>query len=537
MSAIEPRTIPGVLRAAAARDPDHTAIEDGAVVLTYRELSEAVSSATAAFIASGVDLGDRVAIWAPNLHEWIVLCIGAQAAGAVVVPINTRFKGAEASYVLAASRARILVTMDEFLGSRPLDMLRTSSGGPAGGRPVRDLPGLEKVVTLRCAGPDATTYEAFLDSGKVTDRRALDERERAVLPDDPSDILFTSGTTGRPKGVITTHAQNVAVFSAWADVVGLRSTDRYLVVNPFFHSFGYKAGFLASLLRGATILPEAVFDPGRVLSRIARDRVTVLPGPPTLYQSFLAHPDLPSFDLSGLRLAVTGAATIPVELIRRMKDELGFETVITGYGLTESCGVVTMCRYDDDLVTIATTCGRPIPGVEVRIDREPGAPAEPGIEGEVMVRGYNVMKGYFENPEATREVVDSDGWLRTGDVGTLDSASNLKITDRKKDVFIVGGFNCYPAEIEAIMRRNPLVADVAVVGVPDTRLGEIGVAFVVPSSGSELSEGAFLSWCKANMANYKVPRAAHLVDALPVNASGKVMKYELRERARVARAP
>jgi acyl-CoA synthetase (AMP-forming)/AMP-acid ligase II len=353
-----------------------------------------------------------------------------------------------------------------------------------------------------------------------------------VRPDDPLDILFTSGTTGLPKGVVTTHAQNLRVFLSWSEIVGLVPGDRYLIVNPFFHAFGYKAGWLSAILRGATILPHAVFDVARIFERIARERVSVLPGPPALFQSLLAHPELGRADLSSLRLAVTGAAVIPVTLIERMRRELSFETVITGYGLTESTGVVTMCRQGDDAETIATTSGRAIPGVELCAVDAQGRELPPGEPGEILVRGYNVMQGYFEDPAATREAVDEQGWLRTGDIGVLDERGYLRITDRKKDMFIVGGFNCYPAEIEALMLRHPEIAQVAVVGMPDERLGEVGMAFVVLKPGASATRASIASFCREAMANYKVPRAIELVEQLPTNALGKVTKFVLRDRAR-----
>jgi acyl-CoA synthetase (AMP-forming)/AMP-acid ligase II len=330
---------------------------------------------------------------------------------------------------------------------------------------------------------------------------------------------------------MTTHAQNLRAFAAWSDVVGLREGDRYLVVNPFFHAFGYKAGWLSCLLRGATVLPHLVFDVPAVLERVGRERISVLPGPPTLYQSILAHPDRAKYDLSALRLAVTGAAAIPVELIQRMRLELGFETIITGYGLTECCGIVSMCRFDDDPETIATTSGRAIPDTEVRcIDRE-GKETPRGEPGEVVVRGYNVMQGYFEDEDETRKTIDAEGWLHTGDVAVMDERGYLRITDRIKDMFITGGFNCYPAEIESLLFGLEGVAQAAVIGIPDERLGEVGKAFIVLRAGAALTPATVIAWCREHMANYKVPRAVEIVDALPINASGKVMKFQLRERS------
>jgi acyl-CoA synthetase (AMP-forming)/AMP-acid ligase II len=330
---------------------------------------------------------------------------------------------------------------------------------------------------------------------------------------------------------MVTHGQTVRVFRTWAEIVGLRRGDRYLVVNPFFHTFGYKAGFVASIVVGATVVPHAVFDVPTVLRRVGEERISMLPGPPTLYQAILDHPDRGRHDLSSLRLSVTGAAAVPVEMIRRMRNELTFRTIITGYGLTESTGTVSMCRYDDDPETIANTSGRAIPDTEVRVVDDSGKEVPRGQPGEVVVRGYHVMKGYFDEPDETAAAVDTDGWLHTGDIAVMDDRGYLRITDRKKDMFIVGGFNAYPAEIENILLGNTKIAQASVVGVPDERMGEVGVAFVIPRPGGELTPEEVIEWCRQAMANYKVPRRVEIVDSLPLNASGKVLKYELRERA------
>ena len=514
------QTIPRLVQAAGERFGKASAIEDGDFRLSFDELAAAGIEAARAFMAAGIARGDRVAIWAPNIGEWIVAAIGLQSAGAGLVTLNTRMKGGEAAFILRKSGARILCTMGEFLGTDYAAALRG-----------QDLPALEKTVVLRGESTGALPWKDFLTAGSTVTERAARERLEAVEPDDLSDILFTSGTTGQPKGVMTAHGQNIEAFAAWSEVVGLREGDRYLIVNPFFHSFGYKAGWLACLMRGATALPHAVFDVPEVLARVGRERVSVLPGPPTLYQSILSHPHRADYDLSNLRLAVTGAAAIPVELIHRMRDELGFETIITGYGLTECCGIVSMCRYDDDAETIATTSGRAIPGAEVRCVDENGKEVARGEPGEVVVRGGNVMRGYFDEPEETAGTIDAEGWLHTGDIAVMDERGYLRITDRIKDMFIVGGFNCYPAEIENLMYGSGLFAQVAVIGVPDERMGEVGMAFVVPAPETDLTPDRVVAWCRENMANYKVPRRVEVVDALPTNASGKVTKFVLRERA------
>jgi len=513
-------TIPRLVEAAAARYGDASAIEDGDQRLGFRALHAAGLRAARAFLAAGTRPGDRVGIWAPNIAEWIVAAIGLQNAGAVLVTLSTRFKGAEAAYVLRKSGARIACTVGEFLDTRYVDALRD-----------QDLPDLERIVALRGEAAGATAWSEFLAAGEAVSEDAARQRAAAVSPDDLSDLIFTSGTTGHPKGVMTSHGQNLRAFEVWSDVVGLSAEDRYLIVNPFFHSFGYKAGWLACLMRGATALPHAVFDVPAVLERIASERISVLPGPPTLYQSILAHPDRGKYDLSNLRLAVTGAAPTPVELIRRMRDDLGFESVITGYGLTETCGIVSMCRTGDDPETIATTSGRAIPGVEVRCVDPEGKEVPRGQAGEVVVRGYNVMRGYFDDAAETAATIDADGWLHTGDIAVMDERGYLRITDRIKDMYIAGGFNCYPAEIENLMFGSGQFAQVAVIGVPDERLGEVGMAFVVPAPAASVTPESVIAWCREHMANYKVPRRVAIVDALPTNAAGKVTKFALREQA------
>lgn len=516
-------TIPEMLEKQAETLGNRPAIVDGATTLSFTELAERVDNAARALIAAGTQKGDRIAIWSPNSWEWIVCALAIHTVGAVLVPVNTRYKGMEAAYLLRKSGAKALFTVTGFLDVDYVALL---------GEVDAELPQLEQIIVLRGNAPESTlSFDAFLELASEAPSNAATDRASEVSPDDLADILFTSGTTGKPKGAMCTHAQNLRTFDQWSSIVGLREGDRYLIVLPFFHSFGYKAGWFSALMRGATVFPEAVFDVNVVLRRIEQDAITMLPGPPSLYQSMLLHPDRARFDISSLRLAVTGAAVIPVELIHRMKDELGFDTVITAYGLTESCGVVTMCRLDDDAETIATTSGRAIPDVEVRvIDRE-GKTVPANQPGEIVVRGYNVMKGYFDADDETEKAIDAEGWLHTGDIGTMDERGYLKITDRLKDMFIVGGFNAYPAEIENTLLQMPGVGEAAVIGVPDERLGEVGMAFVVPAPGQALAADAVISWSRKNMANFKVPRRVEVVETLPRNATGKVVKFKLRELA------
>ena len=514
-------TIPELIDDAAERFGDREAIADGDLSWNFAEFRTQIRRAAAALQASGIEAGDRVAIWAPNCWEWAVAALGVHVAGGIVVPINTRFKGREAAYVLEASQARLLFTVTDFLDTDYVSLL-TEAGLP---------PKLEEIIVLRgSVPPTAVSFAAFIARADGVDDGAVSARTAAVGGDDLCNIMFTSGTTGAPKGAMLTHAATCRAFKAWSDVIGL-DRDRYLIINPFFHSFGLNAGILACLMTGSTILPHPVFDVPSVMARIPTDRVSMLPGPPAIYQTILNHPDLDTFDMSTLRLAVTGAAAIPVEMILQMRERLGFEKIVTGYGLTETTGIATMCRHTDDPEVIATTSGRAIPDVEVRIVDPAGQEVPRGEPGEIVVRGYNVMVGYLDDPEKTAETIDADGWLHTGDIGVMDDAGNIDITDRVKDMFINGGFNAYPAEIESLMLAHPDIGQVAVVGAPDARLGEVGYAFVVAATGASPDPAAIISWCREEMANYKCPRHVEVIEALPLNASGKVLKYELRDRA------
>jgi acyl-CoA synthetase (AMP-forming)/AMP-acid ligase II len=497
-------TIPALVLAAAEEYGDAEAVADGDRRVSFSELAELMRRAAVVCVRAGVEPGDRVGIWAPNSLDWVVAALGALAAGAALVPLNTRFKADEAAWILDRSRVTMTFVSPPFLGNDYPAMLA----------------GRANVVVL-----DGSLWREPID---IAEGHEVDRRICEVGRDDTSDVIFTSGTTGRPKGVVTSHAQTLRVFDTWAEVVGLRAGDRYLVVNPFFHTFGYKAGIIACLLRGATIVPQPVFDVPVVLELIERERISVLPGPPTLFQSVLDRTDRATPDLSTLRLVVTGAAIVPVALVERLRDELAVETVLTAYGLTEATGTVTMCRRGDDPVTIATTSGRAIPDTEVRVVDATGAPVLLGEPGEVVVRGYNVMSGYFEDPAATAETIDADGWLHTGDLGVLDRDGNLRITDRLKDMYVVGGFNAYPAEIERLLAGHPAIADCAVVGVPDDRLGEVGKAYVVARPDELIDADEVIAWARQRLANYKVPRTVEVVTALPRNASGKVLKDELR---------
>ncbi|MCW2272061.1 Long-chain-fatty-acid--CoA ligase FadD13 [compost metagenome] len=515
-----PTTIARLLFDSARRFAGRTAIEDAGVCTDYAELPALALTVTRGLMALGIQPGDRVAVWAPNGRDWIIAALGIQCAGAVLVPINTRMKGTEAADVLARSGCRVLFVQQRFLDVDYPSMLEAH-------RPDT----LEHLVVFASDSPRAACdlgYEQFVAGAATVEVVKAERRALAVQSEAVCDLLFTSGTTGKPKGVMSGHGQCLRAFSEYVRVIGLVPGDRYLIVNPFFHAFGYKAGWLTCLIAGATILPHAVFDAEAVFQRIANERISVLPGAPTLYLSLLAHPRLRQTDLSSLRIAVTGSASIPPSLIERMRNELGFSCVTTAYGLTECGGLATLCDPQDSVEVIAGTSGRPLAGTEVSIRDPYNQALATGETGEICLRGFHVMQGYFQNPEATAEAIDQAGWLHTGDVGRLDAAGNLTITDRLKDLFIVGGFNCYPAEIEAALIAHPAIAQVAVVGVADERMGEVGCACVVLREGEQLQAQELIAWSRERMANYKVPRQVRFMDALPLNPSAKVAKNELR---------
>ena len=545
-----PSTLCALMEESSKRYGDRLAVIDGPRRLSYADLAAQARTMTRALMASGVQAGDRVAIWLPNTVHWLVAALGTHGAGASLVPMNTRYTGYEAADVLRRTGARVLFLPDRFLGQDYLAALMqaapgasapgASAPGPVGGLDQLTLAvrvpvgaGDQEQVNGGAAAPPpgVVTWEHLLARAIQTSEESARARAAQVQADDVADIIFTSGTTGAPKGAVSTHRQTIAVAAAWAERAEATDRDVYMIIAPFFHTFGYKAGWVVALLCGAAIVPQLTFSIDRVLEQIERERVTMLPGPPTIFQELLAHPQRDQHDLSSLRLVVTGAAMVPVALIERMWTELAIETILTAYGLTEAV-VVTMCLPGDDAQTISGTCGCAAADFEIRIAGADGQELGPGDDGEVQLRGPNVMVGYLDDPAATRAAIEPDGWLHTGDIGHLDERGYLTITDRLKDMFTVGGFNVYPAEVENAIMRLDSVIDCAVVGKPDERLGEVGLAFVVTRPGSGLSTQDVIAHCRERLANFKVPREVVFVGQLPRNAGGKVLKRELREQAR-----
>ncbi|NUR84994.1 MAG: AMP-binding protein [Nonomuraea sp.] len=502
-----------MLRDQARAHPDARVVEDRPIAW----LRERAAEVARGLIALGVEPGDRVALWGLNDPSWVVSAFGIWDAGAVIVPLSSRYKGLEAAALLAKTGTSVLHTGAGLGGTVLADLLP----------PDADL---RHVVVPDDAAvrPGRLTAARLRALGAELPEAAGEERALAVRQDDLCEIMSTSGTTGTPKGVMLDHAQILRGYWDWSEIVTLREDDRYPVIAPFSHGFGLNAGLIACVMRGATMLPIPVFSPDALMSLISSQKISILAGPPTLFYRVLDELDRGDWDVSSLRVAICGAAAVPPALIERLTERVGLDRMINAYGLMEGT-VVSMTRAGDPVEVIAATTGRAVPGIEVRVVGDDGEQVAAGERGEILQRGYGVMRGYWGEPDKTAEAVDADGWLHTGDIGVLDAAGNLAVVDRKKELFIVNGFNVSPAEVEALLLREGSLAQVAVVGRPDERAGEVGWAYVVPRTGVAVDVESLLEWARGNMSGYKVPRRVVVMDALPVNANGKVDKQLLRE--------
>ena len=471
-------TIPRMALSSAKSFGREPAVIDGEVELSFVDVAEQMKRIARSLLASGVQPGDRIALWAPNSAAWITSALGILATGAWLVPINTRFRGAEAAYILQRTDSRSLFVVDEFLGVDYLAMLRSEAP---------ELRAYGEVIKVPSPGEaDASGWATFLEMGDGVPFAEVEQRIAKSTADDVSDVIFTSGTTGSPKGVMLRHGASLRCYESYNLGFGIGPGDRHMIAAPFFHCFGYKAGWMLSLMVGATTIPVSVFSAEDAMTSIERHRVTHMPGAPTMYTALLSHPDREHFDLSSLRTAIVSAASIPESLVYQMRDDLGIEHVMTGYGLTENHALGSFTLPGDPPSVVATSAGKPAPGVEMKIVDDVGVAQPSGAAGEILIRGYSLMTGYYADPAATDAVL-SDGWLRTGDIGTLDESGYLRITDRKKDIYVMGGFNVAPAEVESVLRNLAGVEQVAVVGMSDEHFGEIGVAFVVLVAGADLS--------------------------------------------------
>jgi len=488
------------------------------------EACRRIHEIAAGLAAQGIGHGDRVAIWLPNRPEWVLIHMAALSIGALSVPIQTRYGAAETATILRQSGASLVFLQGSFRGIDFAALLAEAQDRlQAAGAPT------PRAVVLDRGPAGSDAWGAFLAAGRGGEPAAAALRAQ-VQPDDPALCIFTSGTTGTPKGVLLSHRAILATESRVGDVLQLGPEDRVLYAPPLASVFGCCNALTASWTHGAALVLLETFDAAQSLATIARDRCTALYGVPTMFLMQLEHPDLEATDRSSLRTGIVGGAPASRQLVTAIRERLGVHGLVSGYGLSETCAVVTLTRIGDPPEVVSDTVGRPLPDVEVRIfEPEEKRVLAAGEDGEIQVRGCNVMLGYLDQPEATAKALTDDGWLRTGDIGRLDEAGNLKITGRSSDMYLVGGFNVYPVEVENLLATHPAVAEACVVGVPDRRLGEVGLAFVRLGADTEASEQELIAYCSGRIARHKVPRKVIFLEALPMTPLGKLHRQRLRE--------
>jgi fatty-acyl-CoA synthase len=501
----------------------------------FSELEWLTRKIAKGLLSLGIETGDRVALWAPNIPEWVVLQFALAKIGAVLVTVNTSLRAAEIEYLLKQSESSTLVTV---AGFRDVDYvetiyevvpeLRTSEEGAL--RSIK-LPFLRNVIYIGDEHPGGMIrYESLLErSEKVSDAQ-LDAHIQVQQLDGVINMQYTSGTTGFPKGVMLTN-RNIVNNAYWlAEGLALTPRDKLCVPVPFFHCFGCVIGVLGAYTHAAALVPLDTFDPLRVLQYIERERCTTLYGVPTMFLAELEQLDYHNFDLSSLRTGIMAGALCPEPLMRKVMERMHLTELAIAYGLTEASPGITLTPRDDSVELRTETVGRALPEVEVKIvDPATGEECAVGRAGELCCRGYNVMKGYYNNAQATAEAIDADGWLHTGDQATIDADGYVRITGRIKELIIRGGENIAPKEIEDLLRRNPKIVDVYVYGVPDERLGEEVAAAIKLKQGESATIEEIREFCEGRIARFKFPRSIRFVDSFPMTASGKVQKFKLRE--------
>jgi fatty-acyl-CoA synthase len=528
-----------ILDRATTQFPKQLAIVSGEQRITFEELMDRVHSMANALLRMGVKKGDKVAIWMSNRPEWVYTHFACIKIGAPVVPLNTRYKSHEVDYILRQSDATTLVMMDQFINIdfMPLigEVCPELKDCKPGDLKCKSLPLLKRVIMVSDNSyPGMLSFDEVMESGKnYASNPELKKAQDAIKPEDVYIIPFTSGTTGFPKGVVTTHYQYSRIMEAVSARFQMNEKDRILVVSPFSHNMGNMTGMLLGGCNGACICPMEQFDPGEGLRIIDEEKVSKFTGSPTMYIMMLDHPDFPKRDTTSIKAAVIGGADVSPDLVRTIIAKMGIKDLISAYGLTENTGVSTMSQPGDSPEVIANTSGKLMfPDCELEIlDPDTGKILPRGTQGEICSRGFWVMKEYYKQPEETKEAFNKDGWFRTGDLGVLDEKGYIKITGRIKDMFITGGVNAYPAEVESFLMTHPKISMVAVTGVPDKRMGEVAMAFVKLKEGESATQEEIIKFARAKMANYKAPKYVKFVDEFPMTVTGKIQKFVLKDSA------
>lgn len=525
------RTIPEALIDAERRWPDAEAVVSvhQNVRLTFTELRQRADHVAQGLLALGLAPGDRVAIWAPNCVEWLLTQIATASAGLVLVNLNPAYRRTEAEFALRKTGARAIVAASRYKTSDYLGMVEDMDLRPFGGMGSA-CPALDFVVKI-----DGDNRQGWIDFGDLHADGPDGATELAAIkaglrPADPVNIQFTSGTTGTPKGATLSHRNILNNGFFVGDAIRLQAGDRVCVPVPLYHCFGMVMGNLACLTHGATIVyPAPSFDPEAALRAVSAERCTALYGVPTMFIAMLQHPTFEDFDLASLRTGIMAGAPCPIEVMREVVERMNMPEIIIAYGMTETSPVSFASSVDDPLLLRVETVGRVMPHLQARITDEAGHTLAIGEAGEICVRGYSVMLGYWEEPEATRGVLDDDGWMRTGDVGTIDNAGFCRIVGRLKDLIIRGGENIYPREIEEFLYQHPAIEEVSVVGIADERFGEEVCAWIKVHASHQLGEDDVRAYCAGRIAHYKVPKVIRFVDEFPMTVTGKIQKFEIRK--------
>lgn len=519
--------------------PEHEAVVYPELNLrkTYTEFNEIVNQTAKGFISIGIKKGDHIAIWSDNKFEWLVTQFASAKIGAVLVTVNTNYQSSELEYLLRQSDSMTLIMAEEYKGTSYIDVLNNVcpliNQSEKGNINSSKLPHLKNVViisdeTFECA----YNWKEVVDRGDTVDDKQLETMKTSLHYDEVINMQYTSGTTGFPKGVMLSHYNIVNNANQIGNRMNLTKNDRLCIPVPFFHTFGCVLGILTAVAKGTTMVIVEQFNAEKVLEAVSKEKCTALHGVPTMFIAELNHPRFDEFDLSHLRTGIMAGSTCPIEVMRDVMNKMGADEITICYGLTESSPVITQTKVDDPIELKVSTVGQMHPNVEAKIiDPETKKEVGPNEPGELITRGYHVMKGYYKNEEATNETIDKDGWLYTGDIATVDENGYFTITGRSKDVVIRGGENIYPREVEEFLYKHPAVLDVQVVGVPDEKYGEEVMACIILKENKQATKEEIKEFCEGQISRHKIPKHIMFMDEYPMTASGKIQKYKLREMA------